>query len=241
MERSLMKRYGQFCPIAKAAEILGDPWAILIVRELLLGADKFSRLQRGLPRISPTVLTTRLKELETNGVITRRPISGKRGHDYRLTPAGRELAGIIDAYAVWGMRWARDAMEQDDLDVTLLMFDMQRRIDTSALPDGETVLQFHFPDLAQFGRWWLICSGPEVDLCYEDPGKDVNCYITSPSRLLIEAWMGDVQLKTALQSDQFQIVGDSQLRRSFTRWFIRSSVADVARPASNAPIETGAE
>jgi DNA-binding HxlR family transcriptional regulator len=227
-----MKRYGQFCPIAKAAEILGDPWSILIVREMLLGGDRFNRLQRGLPRISPTVLTTRLKELEANDVIVKRPVSGRRGHEYRLTPAGRELSGIIDAYAIWGMRWARDEMEQDDLDITLLMFDMQRGIDTSVFPDGETVLQFSFPDLDQFSRWWLVCSGSEVDLCYEDPGKDVNCYVTSPSKLLIEAWMGDISLGSIAQSDQFLIVGDSQLRRSFAKWFARSSVAQIPRPTA---------
>jgi DNA-binding HxlR family transcriptional regulator len=225
-----MKSYGQFCPVAKAAEILGDPWSILIVREMLLGGDRFSRLQRGLPRISPTVLTTRLKELEANGVIAKRPVSGRRGHEYRLTPAGRELSALIETYAVWGMRWARDKMEQDDLDITCLMFDMQRGIDTSAFPDGETVLQFTFPDLDQFGRWWLVCSGQEIDLCYEDPGKDVNCYVTSTSKMLIEAWMGDVPLSAVLRSDQFQIVGDTLVRRSFAKWFARSSVADTPRP-----------
>lgn len=225
-----MKRYGQFCPVAKAAEILGDPWSILIVREMLLGGDKFSSLQRGLPRISPTVLTTRLKELQANGVIAKRPVSGRRGHEYRLTRAGRELSALIEAYATWGMRWARDEMDQDDLDITFLMFDMQRGIDTSSFPDGETVLQFTFPDLDQFSRWWLICARSEVDLCYDDPGKDVHCYITSPSKMLIEAWMGDISLSTVVASDQFQIVGDTQLRRSFAKWFARSSAANIPRP-----------
>jgi DNA-binding HxlR family transcriptional regulator len=225
-----MKSYGQFCPVAKAAEILGDPWAILIVREMLLGGDRFSRLQRGMPRISPTVLTTRLKELEANGVIAKRQVSGKRGHEYRLTPAGRELSGLIEAYAVWGMRWARDEMDQDDLDITCLMFDMQRGIDTSAFPDGETVLQFTCPDLDQFSRWWLVCADSAIDLCYEDPGKDVDCYITAPSKMLIQAWMGDVPLRSVTESDQFRIVGDARLRRSFTKWFARSSVAGTPRP-----------
>ncbi len=228
-----MPRYGQFCPVAKASEILGDAWSILIVRELLLGGDRFSRLQRGLPRISPTVLTTRLRELEANGVLIKRPVSGLRGHQYCLTEAGRELASVVDALAVWGMRWARDEMEQDDLDVTLLMFDIQRGINTSVLPDGETVLQFSFPDLEKFGHWWLVCASGEVDLCYDNPGKDVNCYVTSPSRLLIQAWMGDVPLKTVVASSDFQIVGDAAVRRSFQRWFVRSSVAATPRPGGS--------
>ena len=225
-----MTTYGQFCPIAKAAEIVGDPWSILIVREMLLGADRFNRLHRGLPRISPTMLAKRLAGLEAGGVIVKRPISGRRGHDYRLTPAGRELAAVIEAYAVWGMRWARDAMGPGDMDVTQLMFDMQRGIDTGALPDGETVLQFTFPEVPRFGRWWLVCSERGIDLCYDDPGKDVDCYVTSPAPLLIAAWMGDVPVRALLASDAFQIVGDRQLRQSFGQWFARSSVAAVPRP-----------
>jgi DNA-binding HxlR family transcriptional regulator len=130
-----MTKYGQFCPVAKSAEIIGNPWSLLIVRELLLGSSRFSLLQKGLPRISPTVLNTRLKELEEHGVLVKRRLTGLRGHEYRLTPAGRELSAVIEALAVWGMRWARDKMNTDDLDVTSLMFDIQRRIDTGALPD----------------------------------------------------------------------------------------------------------
>jgi DNA-binding HxlR family transcriptional regulator len=225
-----MTGYGQFCPVAKASEVLGDPWAILIVREFLLGSSRFSTLQRGLPRISPTVLAKRLKELEGNGVIARRAVDGRRSHEYRLTAAGRELAPLIEAYGVWGMRWAREEMGPEDLDITFLMFDMQRGIDTSVFPDGETVLQFILPDLDQFGRWWLVCAAGQVDLCYDDPGKHVDCYITSPSKLLIEAWMGDRPLRSVLASEAFHIVGDAPLRRSFSRWFARSSMAKVARP-----------
>lgn len=228
-----MRKYGQFCPIAKSAEILGDPWSILIVRELLLGSTRFGMLQKGLPKISPTVLTVRLKELEERGVIVRRRIAGQRGHEYRLTPAGRELSDVIEAYAKWGMRWARDEMDADDLDVTFLMFDIQRRIDTDALPDGETVLCFNFRDLDIFGRWWLVCTGKDVDLCYEDPGRDVDCYITSSAKDLIGAWMGDISLKSALRSEAIKLVGDAQLRRSFPRWFVRSAVADVPRPRAS--------
>ena len=110
-------QYGQFCPVAKSAEILGNTWSLLIVRELLLGSSRFSQLQKGMPRISPTVLNTRLKELEASGVIAKRPISGQRGHDYRLTPAGKELSAVVESLAVWGMRWARGQLTDEELDV----------------------------------------------------------------------------------------------------------------------------
>ena len=225
-----MRSYGQFCPVAKAAEILGDSWSILIVREMLLGSTRFAMLQRGLPKISPTVLSTRLRELEERGVIVRRRIQGQRGHDYRLTAAGRELSPLIEAYAVWGMRWARNEMDPEDLDVTYLMFDMQRRLDTSVFPDGETVLSIGFPDLDTFGHWWLVCSGADVDLCYEDPGKDVDCYVTAASADLIAVWMGDRSLRGALESGAIGLVGDSHLTRSFPKWFARSAIAGVPRP-----------
>jgi DNA-binding HxlR family transcriptional regulator len=225
-----MTKYGQFCPVAKSAEIMGNPWSVLIVRELLLGSNRFSLLQRGLPRISPTVLNTRLKELEEHGVLVKRRLSGLRGHEYRLTAAGRELSGVIEALAVWGMRWARDEMGADDLDVTFLMFDIQRRIDTAALPDGETVLGFIFTDLDAFGRWWLVCRGAEVDLCYADPGKDVDCHISGASRDVIGVWMGDLPLAAALRSEAIQLAGERQVCRAFSKWFKLSAFAMTPRP-----------
>lgn len=227
-----MRQYGQFCPIAKSAEIIGDPWSILIVREMLLGSTRFNVLQRGLPRISPTVLNTRLKELEQRGVILKRRLNGQRGHEYRLTPAGRELAAVIEALAVWGMRWAREEMGPDDLDVSFLMFDIQRRIDKAALPDGETVLCFQFPDVRnrKFRHWWLICRRAEVDLCHEDPGKDVDCYVTASARDMIGVWMGDIPLPKALKAEAVQLTGERHLCRTFPRWFTLSAAAKTPRP-----------
>lgn len=226
-----MSRYGQFCPVAKSAEILGNPWSILIVRELLLGSNRFSTLQRGLPRISPTVLNKRLKELEETGVIVKRPLSGHRGHEYRLTPAGRELSSVIEALVVWGMRWARDEMGEEDFDITFLMFDVQRNIALDQLPGGETVLCFQFPDLDDFGHWWIVCDGSEADLCYQDPGKDVNVYITATSRDLIGVWMGDLALSEALADERVTVIGEPAIRNSFRRWFPLSSAAGIPRPA----------
>jgi DNA-binding HxlR family transcriptional regulator len=228
-----MKKYGQFCPVAKSAEILGDPWSILIVRELLLGSNRFNLLQKGMPRISPTVLNTRLKELEARGVIIKRRQKNARGHDYLLTPAGRELSTVIDSLAVWGMRWAREEMDSEDFDVSFLMFDIQRRIDATALPDGETVLCFNCTDIKNFKRWWPVCEGSEIDLCYEDPGKDVDIYVTASSKNLIEVWMGDVSLTKALQSDAIQLVGERHLIRSFPKWFTLSAAAHTPRPNQN--------
>ncbi len=224
-------QYGQFCPVAKSAEILGNTWTLLIVRELLLGSNRFSRLQKGMPRISPTVLNTRLKELEAYGVVTKRPISGQRGYEYHLTPAGKELEPVIGSLVVWGMRWARDELRTDEMDVAFLMFDVERNLVADELPGGESVLCFQFPDLAEYKKWWIVCDGNKRDLCYEDPGKDVSAYITSSSHDLVGIWMGDIPLNTAMSDERITVLGDSLICKRFKKWFPLSSAAQIARPA----------
>lgn len=225
-----MAKYGQFCPVAKSTEILGDSWSLLIVRELLLGSYRFSSLQKGMPKISPTVLNTRLKDLEKNGVIVKRPISGQRGHEYRLTPAGKELGPVIESLVVWGMRWARDEIRDDEADVAFLMFDIERNIVADELPGGETVLCFQFPDLEEFSTWWVICDDETRDLCYQDPGKDVSAYVTAKSRDLIAVWMGDISFSDALSNNRIMIVGENAVLRRFRKWFPLSAGAAVPRP-----------
>lgn len=227
-----MPSYGQFCPVAKSAEVLGDPWSILIVRELLLGSSKFSELQRGLPKISPTVLNTRLKDLDRSGVLTRRKLNGQRGHAYYLTVAGKELAPVIESLVVWGMRWARENMEDQDYDATFLMFDIQRNFDSTLLPGGEHVLCFQFPELKEYRQWWLLSAQDNVDICYEDPGKEVDLYITSGLKTLTDVYMGDLDPGTATRSGDIKIIGNTQLERRFNKWFPISEAAAVPRVAT---------
>lgn len=223
-------KYGQFCPVAKSTEILGNGWTLLIIRELLLGSNRFSTLEKGMPKISPTVLTRRLKELEENGVVTKRPISGQRGYEYHLTPAGKELAPVVESLAVWGMRWARDELRDDEMDVAFLMFDIERNIATRELPGGETVLCFQFSDLDDFKTWWVVCDGDNRDLCYQDPGKDVTAYVTSTARDLVGVWMGDIPIRDALDDERVVVLGDKLVCQRFRKWFPLSSAASVPRP-----------
>ena len=183
-----MTEYGQFCPVAKATEVIGEKWTMLILREMFLGTTRFSDFQRGLSRISPTLLTKRLKHLEEKGIVIRKRLSGQKGYEYRLTAAGKELSPLVEVLAVWGMRWARGQMTDSELDVEFLMWDLQRRVETGHLPDGETVLCFIFDELEQFKTWWLIVCDDVVDLCTEDPGKDVDLYISTTVRTLVGVW-----------------------------------------------------
>ena len=225
-----MTGYGQFCPIAKAVEIIGEKWTMLILRELLLGTCRFNDFQRALSRISPTILTKRLKQLEENGVVIRKRLSGQKGFEYRLTAMGKELEPVIEQTAIWGMRWARGQMTDDELDVELLMWDIHRNIDTARLPDGETVLCILFSDLDRHKRWWLVINGSEVDLCTVDPGKDVNLYIATELRTMVEVWEGDIDLQSALRGERIVATGDRHLVRHLPDWLMLCPFADV-RPA----------
>ena len=213
-----MSAYGQFCPIAKASEFIGDKWMLLILRELFLGTHRYNQFQRALSRISPSLLSKRLKQLESAGIIIRKTQQGRKGHDYFLTPAGKELEPIMENLAIWGMRWARGQLNDDELDVEFLMWDIQRRLQTNMLPDGETVLCFIFDDLANFKNWWLVINDDEVDLCTENPGRDVNLYIRTTLRNLIEVWTGDISIKAAKNKELIKAQGNTALARSMSDW-----------------------
>ena len=226
-----MIQYSQFCPVSKTAEVLGEKWTLLIVRELVLGATRFSKIQRAVPRISPTVLNKRLAELQEHGVIVRKRIPEQRGFEYQLTESGRELFPLILQMAQWGMRWTRSTMSDEDLDVELLMSDIQRRIDPSKLPGGRTMLKFVYTDLTKFSEWWLKISGGNVELCLEDPGDEVDVYFTSTLRIMTEVWMGDLPLKQARDDGRLKIVGSATLLRSLRSWFPLYLFSDI-RPQS---------
>jgi DNA-binding HxlR family transcriptional regulator len=225
-----MSEYGQFCPVAKASDILGERWTVLILRELLLGTTRFNDFQRGLSRISPTLLSKRLKGLEEKGLIVRKRSPGQERHEYLLTACGRELGPLIEHLAVWGMRWARGQMTDSELDVEFLMWDLQRRLQTEQLPDGETVLCFTFDDLERFKTWWLVARAAEVDLCTENPGRDVDLYVNTGLRSLVEVWSGDLDLRKALRDKQIRTQGNVHLERTMPNWLGICLYADV-RPA----------
>jgi len=222
-----MADYGQFCPVAKATELIGERWTILILRELVLGTHRFSDFQRALSRISPSLLTKRLRNLEKAGIIVKKTQQGRRGYTYYLTPAGRQLAPIIEHLATWGMRWARGQLTEEELDVEFLMWEIQRRLNTGALPDGETVLCFIFEELTQFKSWWIVIQDDDVDLCTNNPGKDVDLYISATVRTLVEIWEGKLELKSAQRKQLIKTNGNRQLAKTLPQWFGICLYADV--------------
>jgi len=220
-------KYGQFCPIAKALEVLGERWTLLIVRELLLGATRFNELQRGLSLISPSILTKRLSELAEANIIVRKKIPGQKGYEYHLTQMGRELMPVVESLGTWGMRWARGNMEDGELDVDLLMLYLERSVLHDKLPGGETTIRFHFTNLDSYQDWWLIVKADHTDVCIKDPGREVDVYFTVDLRTMTELWMGDCSYKQALADGRLKLVGNNALTRSVTSWLALASFAKV--------------
>ena len=222
-------RYHQFCPVAKAMELLDERWTLLVVRELVSGSQHFNELRRGLPRMSPTLLSRRLQQLTRAGVIERRT----EGNEVRyvLTQAGQELRPVVEALGAWGVRWIGE-IGDEDLDPKLLLWDMHRHIDQEAVPEGRTVVRFRFPDLPSDLRdWWLVITRGEADVCDADPGYDVAVTVTGGLRSMVEIWRGDVSWSQALRARSVEVQGPEAMRRAVPGWFTLSGFAAVPRPA----------
>jgi len=219
--------YGQFCPVAKAMELLDERWTMLLVRELVLGSEHFNDLRRGLPRMSPTLLSKRLGQLVRAGVVEKR-VDGSDVR-YVLTPAGEELRPVVEAVGGWGARWIGE-IGDEDLDPKLLLWDMHRNVDRSVVPPPRAVLHFRFLDVrgAQ-GRWWLVITPEEVDVCDEDPGHDVTLTLTSSLRVLTRVWRGDLPWSAAVGTGGLTVEGPERLRRAVPNWFALSAFAGVPR------------
>jgi len=223
--------YYQFCPVAKAMELLDERWTLLIVRELVTGSQHFNQLRRGVPRMSPTLLSKRLAQLARAGVIDRH--DDGTGVRYLLTPAGRELQPVVEALGTWGIRWIGEIGDQD-LDPKLLLWDMHRHIDYTTVPPGRTVIAFTFPDAPARNRtWWLVINTQhtETDVCDTDPGYPVTATITASLRTMTEIWRGDTRWPDAQRTGSLAIEAPAALRRAIPTWFTLSTFAPITRPA----------
>ena len=223
-----MRGYGQFCPIAQAAEVLAERWTFLVVRELLCGSNRFGDLLKGVPLMPRSVLAARLVALQEAGVVERRAEKGSTGPAslYVLTEAGRALAPIVMALGDWGKRFVKGGIRDEQLDVTLLMWDVHRRIDHSKVPEGRTVLRFEFPDAPAAKRHiWLALQEGQADVCYTNPGYDTDLVVKTRVRVLTEIWMGKRALSQALRSGDVHLDGQPSLKKQFPGWLQLSSFA----------------
>ena len=223
--------YGQYCPLALAAELLCRRWTILVVSRLLDGCSTFNEIHQGVPRISPSLLSTRLAELEHAGLVAKKKRNRGRGHSYHLTQAGKDLDGIITDLAVWGQHWARDN-ELDDLDLGFLAWSMSLRIDSDAMPAGRTVLEFEFSGAPKdFHRFWLVSNDGKVDMCLKHPGYDTDLAVRADLRVFVEVWRGFRDMRKEIRASRIQLIGARELVKAFPDWLMLSMFADMERKA----------
>jgi DNA-binding HxlR family transcriptional regulator len=210
--------YGQFCPVALTCEVLAERWTPLVIRELSTGSRRFADIHRGVPLMSPTMLTRRLRELEQAEVIVRR-LTGDRKIEYHLTRAGQALFPIVMQFAVWGKEFARMRIQPGDVDPGLLIWEIRRYMDPTFLPKSRTVILFRFPQADKKRQlWWLVADKGEVDLCVQSPGIDVDLTVDADMAELARLWRGDVTAEQAVRSGKIRMSGSPLLAKTFGRW-----------------------
>jgi DNA-binding HxlR family transcriptional regulator len=227
-----MPEYGQFCPVAKGAEVFAERWTPLILRELLQGSHRFNELRLGLPLISQSLLAQRLRSLEREGVIERRPV-GRRGWEYYLTPAGEEFAPLVELLGAWGYRWAIDRLSPEDFDPGVLVWSMHRHIHLDSLPAERVVVQFEFRNERQ-GIWWLILQRPQVEFCPRDPGFENDLLVLADTRTLAQVYLGQLELREAMSRGLVEVEGPRHLVRAFPSWIGMSGFVRYGRNAGRA-------
>ncbi len=232
-----MKSYGQFCPVAKAAELFCERWTALILRDLVLGSTRFSELQRGVPLMSPTLLSRRLKQLEAEGIVERRPLETGRGSTYHLTPAGAEFAPLVEALGVWGQRWSRRELTEGEMDIGLLIWGLERSVDAAAF-DGRAVVQVSFTDQpAGKTNWWFLNQGGACELCVSDPGFGIDLHLACTLADMIYLYRGDLPLPRAVASDRLEVTGTATMRKRLAAWLNLGPLSQVTSQRPDAALE----
>lgn len=218
-----MQSYRQYCPVAKANEILGDRWTLLIVRELIGGMENFNAIARGLPGISRSILSDRLRRLEKNGVVNRIPLK-VRGYRYELTAAGRDLKAVLEVMGEWGAAWAFDTPNEDELDPGLLLWRMQHRLNVEALPPGRVTIAFDFRTGRKRHFWFVINEG-EASVCLTDPGFEIVLVVTADLSAFYQVWLNRMSLHHAMSEGLIRLDGAPAFERDFANWFLWSPMA----------------
>lgn len=223
-------RYGQYCPLSMAAEILGTRWTLLLLRELLEGSTQFNDIARGVPLMSRSMLSQRLKDLEGAGIVTRRAEGRGKPTHYRLTEAGQSLGSIVRSIAEWGQEWIDTDPSLEDVDTDFLMWDVRRNLRLPEDLASPFVLHFHFPD-GPDGKTdhWLVVENGEIDVCYIDPGHDVDVHIEADVKDFTRVWMGWLPIVQAQDEGRLHVDGPPRFARDVPEWLGLSSVSKITK------------
>jgi len=233
-----MKNYGQFCPLAQATQLLCERWTLIVVREFIAGSTRFSELQKGVPLMSPTLLSTRLKQLVKGGVIE---VSGKKGnYTYTLTQAGRELRPVVELLGAWGHRWAHSDLSNGDLDAGLLMWDMRRSINPDVFPKHKVVVQFEYFDAPKGAQnWWLVSDNGETDLCLNDHGHEIDIMIKCSLKAMTEVWTCEQTFSDAVTKGDIKVLGATNLSNKLQDWLRVSPLSKLGDLAELPKLDWG--
>ncbi len=213
-----MKSYGQFCPVAKAAEVFCERWNALIIRDLAAGPRRFSELQRGVPLMSPSLLSSRLKWLVAEGVVERHDM-GERRPGYGLTESGREFVPLVLALGTWGQRWTRRELREHEIDLGLLVWSLESSSDPNAFGPKRCLIRLELTDQTEAKRWWWFLNlKGRCELCVDDPGGDVNLYLATTLPDAIYIIRGDLSLPTAIDTGRLELLGKGWATRAFAKW-----------------------
>ena len=224
------KSYSQFCPVARAADIVASRWTPILLRELLAGNTKFNDLRIGMAKMSPSLLSKRLQELEDAGIIRKQKLKSGKGFEYIVTDIGRELTPFVMALGVWGQKYVIKELGKHELDPGLLMWDIHRRIDVSQFPEkGTFVAEFHLSDAPVARRtWWVMIKDRKAELCMQSPGVAVDFEVESCVRTLTNVWRGALGIDTARKQNELHLKGETKYVRSFNKWFMLSPFVSAA-------------
>lgn len=228
---SVMRNYGQYCPVARAAEILADRWTVLIIRELLADITRFNDLERGLPGVSRSLLAERLRRLVDVGVLERQVASRGMSVEYRLTTAGQDLQQLIDILGSWGARWAFGDPRPNELDPIILLWWMRRRVNLDRIPRPRIVIEFEFPGDPPKCYYWLVIEPTGASVCLQNPNFDVDVLVTADLAAFYRLWLGRTTFAAAVRQGEVRLDGTPADIRSFPHWFTWSPMADTVRAA----------
>ena len=220
-----MYDYAEACPISKAASVLCERWTLQIIREMFMGATRFSEFQKYLPRLSPALLNTRLRSLEAQGIILRKRVPERKGYEYQLTPAGNALKPVLSEFGKWGMNWVFQSMEGDQLNTAVIVRDFAFALDTEQLPSGQSVIQFNVQSDAENARKFILVRDRTAQACEDNPGNEVDVYVSADLKTLYQIWYGEIGVNTACQQKLMKVVGAPVYTGNISRWLRTSQFA----------------
>ena len=217
--------YEEACPISKATSVLCERWTLQIIREMVLGATRFSEFQKYLPKLSPTLLNSRLRMLEEEGIILKKKVPEKKSYEYQLTPAGIALKPVLSELGKWGMQWVFEGMSDEQLNISTIVRDFAVALDTSQLPSGDTTIQFSISNAESVVKKYVLARDGKTQVCEDNIGLEVDVYLTAALKTFYEIWFGEISLNTACEKEMLKVIGAQVYIRNLSKWLRTSQFA----------------